>query len=157
MDIENLLYVVLAVVYILSKVMKARKKKQETGEEDVPQSTGRKPQVSFEDLLKEFGGGNQADEIDEVPELITKPKLDVSQGHLSDDEKRLIFQKSIDEAAINTSNVERTKELTFKGFETYQGASDDGFEFSDELREMLKEGDGGKKAIVLGEILNRKY
>ncbi len=157
MDIENIFYVILAVIYILSRVLKARKKPVLPDSVEEPETTSRKPKVSFEDLLKDFGNPDQSQQTEKIPEPIEATEIINKDEIRPDDESRNIFQKSIDEATKYSEKDEQTEVLQFKGLKPYEKDSDEENEFVKEIHEMLSSGEEGKKAIVLSEILNRKY
>ncbi len=164
MEFENYFYVLLAVIYILSRVLKNRRKvaQDETLMDKQPKQ-GKKP-VSFEDLLKQFGAEKEGEEIEKVErevvqevEEIEEPPREYKSIH-SDEEAKSIFEKSIKEAEL-ISEKEATAEnkaLAFKEFKPYQ-KKDESNEFANEIRELLQTPYGGKKAVILAEILNRKY
>ncbi len=160
MDLENLVYVVLAVIYFLSRVLKKRKEKPVEEQEEGSQPKQKRKPISFEDLLKEFG----ADQLDEKKEEAEEPEfeevedVDEYSSRRPDEEARTIFEKSIKDAELvaKTKEPEDDKKLVFKEFKAYQ-EEEDSNELVSEIKELLQSEDGGKKAIVLGEILNRKY
>ena len=162
MDFENFFYVILAVIYFLSRVLKGRKNvpKESQPDEEAPASSGKKP-VTFEDLLKEFGVDQEEEPKEaEEPQAIEEEATtkEETRPTYSDDESKAIFEKSIKEAekASRKSTAIGERKLTFKEFEPYQ-EEDDSNEFATEIKELLQESEGGKKAVVLSEILNRKY
>ncbi|MDA0194634.1 MAG: hypothetical protein O2887_03955 [Bacteroidetes bacterium] len=157
MDIENIFYVVLAVIYILSKVMKARKKPMLPDTVDEAESASERPKVTFEDLLKEFGNPEQPQKTEKIPEARQATEIINYDKIRPDNESREIFQKSIDEAAKYSGNNEEQEGTRLKGFKPYQNDLDEDNEFVEKIQEMLSSGEGGKKAVVLAEILNRKY
>lgn len=162
MDLENLVYVALAVIYFLSRVFKKRKQAPtESPEESSQPQPGKRP-VSFEDLLKEFGVDKgveeQKEEKDEVDDFQEEKETDEYRSRYEDEEAQSVYEKSIKEVELTSEKeeAESNKGLVFKEFKPYQ-EEDDSNEFASEIRELLQSEDGGKKAIVLGEILNRKY
>lgn len=161
MDFENYFYVILAIIYFLSRVLKGKKQAPEDESYDQPETTGKKP-VTFEDLLKEF---TEEKSVEPEPEVVVEEPVREVQDRrpksyrspYSDEESKSIFEKSIKEAEM-LSKEEKPAEnkLTFKEFKPYQEEEEvEGF--ATEIREMLQSGDGGKKAIILAEILNRRY
>lgn len=163
MDLENLLPLVLAAIYILSRVFKAKPKKDSPGKPARPRqspapdvvqhktSEQRKP-FSFEDLLKEFER-NLAGE-----ELVEEKPMPV---------EALEYKKP--EPAIAES--ERSPYFTYEGL-TYETIpekeeSKDSDEIPDyykpveveenEFIKMLREPNGARNAFVMSEIFNRKY
>ncbi|MEQ9423174.1 MAG: hypothetical protein RJQ09_02060 [Cyclobacteriaceae bacterium] len=163
MDFENVFYVILAIIYILSRVLKAKKQPEPTEtSDDQPTGKGSKP-VSFEDLLKEFGRTEEVESepVEEIKPVEKEEKRDHTPSYdrrFSDDEAKSIYEKSIAQAEKFEHEGEQPdgKPLIFKEFKPYAEESDKN-EFVEEIKDMFNEGDGGKKAIVLSEILNRKY
>lgn len=163
MDFENIVYVVLAVIYFVSRVMKKRKQvPSEQSQEEPEPSQGRKP-VSFEDLLKEFGVDKEQGEEKEVKETplekFEEIKEDVDEygSRYSDEEAQSAYEQSVKEAGL-LSEPEKKEDnrLVFEEFKPYQ-EEDDTNEVASEILELLEDEDGGKKAIILSEILNRRY
>ena len=164
MEFENFFYVILAVIYILSRVLRNRKKvaQDETLMDKQPKQG--KKRVTFEDLLKEFGVDQKDKEIKEVErevvqevEEIEEPPREYKSLH-SDEEAKSIFEKSIKEAELISEKEASAdkKALAFEEFKPYQ-QKDESNEFAIEIRELLQTPYGGKKAVILAEILNRKY
>ncbi len=146
----------------MSRVLKKRKQvPTETTEEGNQPPQGKRP-VSFEDLLKKFGVDQEVDdqkeEQGEVDDCQEEVEVDEYRSRYTDEEAQSIYEKSIKEARLisATEEAELDGKLEFKEFKPYQ-EEDDSNEFVSEIREILQSKDGGKKAIVLGEILNRKY
>ena len=162
MDFENIFYVILAVIYFLSRVFKKRKEVPPAESEGQEQQTGRKP-ISFEDLLKEFGVEEEEQkpqleeaEVEEEDARETQSIEEEYRSRYSDEEAQSIFEKSIKEAEEVKGEQVVNESLTFKEFKPYQEQKDSN-EFAEEINDLLQSEDGGKKAIVLAEILNRKY
>jgi len=159
MDFENFFYVILAVIYILSRVLKARKRQPKETYQEPETDTPKKP-VSFEDLLKGFGVDQEEDENE--PEPVVEEEQEENQGQYepqySDEESKSIFEKSIKEAEKVTdySQTEESKDLISKKFKPYQ-KEEDSDDFAEKIKDMLRSDEGSKKAIILSEILNRKY
>lgn len=162
MDIENYFYVILAVIYFLSRVLKGKKQIPQEDSYEEQESTGKKT-VTFEDLLKEFTDEKEV-EIEE-PEAVEEAPIEPVEDQrprsyrspYSDEETKSIFEKSIREAEnISQDEAGEENKLIFKEFKPYQ-EEDDTNEFATELKEMLQSADGGKKAIILSEILTRRY
>ncbi len=160
MDFENYFYVILAIIYFLSRVLKGKKQAPEDESYDQPETTGKKP-VTFEDLLKEF---TEDKSVEPEPEVVQESVREVEDSRpksyrspYSDEESKSIFEKSIKEAEMLSKGEEPAeKKLVFKEFKPYQ-EEEETTGFATEIREMLQSGDGGKKAIILAEILNRRY
>ncbi|MEQ8472162.1 MAG: hypothetical protein RIC35_13305 [Marinoscillum sp.] len=156
-----------------------KKKKQEDQPSNPDNNTqptqgrSRKP-VTFEELLKEFTEGREPqEEEEETPErkpveatqLVKERKWqeenkpeEYEEGvtrRFSDDESRRIYQESIQRA--EGSKIEFKRDEHFKS--KLQRAEDEGEgnDIAAEIKDMLQDRSQAQKAIVLSEILNRKY
>ncbi len=152
----------------------------EDDDADDQPSTTNAPPTSFEDLLRELTTGGQTPQPVQTPPVQEAKRgfefpsdgsnyEDVHDewedkniatydegGHtrlFSDEETKNIYQDSIRLAHSKEDHLAETKSR-FKEFEIQE---EDNSAFRDEIVDMLKDQEGAKKAIILGEILNRKY
>ena len=174
-NLENYLYLLFAVIYIISRIIKARNKQSDTkskqpqkarpiGQQPASAQTQNPPKpkksFTFEDILKEFEKNLAGPEEEEF-------------GH----EKPLPV-KEIQHEKPTPVKVNQQK-TTPNPYEAYQGAK--GKSMLDEVEEdhkssfarsekysirenivneyveMLQDPEGFKNAVVLSEIINRKY
>ena len=189
---EYLFYIVFGLIYILTRGIRKRKKNvppPKSGHKPVDQGNGHpaeKPQLSFEELLKELTGRTtktqpepvkEADlepEPEPEPELKPKPKpkpvpepeyktkslvSETKPLPSFDDEKiRKIYERpTTDKKRKTVSEIaaeqKETNSFRFKAFELKEFDN----KFAAELKKMLQNPEDAKKAIVLAEIINRKY
>lgn len=165
MDIESLIPLLFAAIYIISRILKAKPKKDAPGSPARPQQ-GQQPvsntsqpkqkkAFSFEDILKEFEKSLATDEYEEEKPLPVK---------------EIRYEKP-------SKPVPVYKEPEPSIYHTYEGLTYDMIKPSDEKTEefdrninysikeqfvsdyikMLREPDGARNAIVLSEIINKKY
>lgn len=168
-NIETYLYIALAVIYILSRVLKARKQNAPT--RPVPPKSQSKPTAStqqqprprkafsFEDILKEFEKNLVGEEFTDekampVEEIdYEKPKAKISKKV----EQDLVVNPYQAYEGASYESPDYNKELLmhedFSRNENFSIAKD----ISNQYMEMLRDPEGFKNAIVLSEIINRKY
>jgi hypothetical protein len=164
-NLENYFYILFAVIYIISRIIKARSKQkkstpQQQGQRRA-QPTGQQQQkpkktFSFEDILKEFEK-NLAGEEEEVAHEKPLPVKEIKhekpapapvKSYKNKPNKYESYQgKSIKE------EIELERNTAFLRSENYSITDD----VASEYVKMLQDPDGFKNAIVLSEIINRKY
>ena len=84
-----------------------------------------------------------------VPEISKEP---VRQ--FADDESRRIYEESIKQAEVPVEEEVKSKKPILA---TNRKEDVEENEFAKEIRSMLQNTDSARKAVVLGEILTRKY
>jgi hypothetical protein len=170
-NIENYLYILFALIYIISRVIKARSKQKQQGSPKQPQQQTpvskpvqqqnqppRKKAFSFEDILKEFEKNLAGEEESayekplpvkeikyEKPRPI--PVKEVEKKPNPYDAYKSTSYKSIKE------EIESDRKSSFTRSENYSIKDD----VAGEYVKMLQDPQGFKNAIVLSEIINRKY
>jgi hypothetical protein len=117
-------------------------------------STGKK-QMSFEELLKEFTEGPSQEVVEQK---IEEPHYDEVKYH-DDDEIQKIYNKSIAQTKKYNDkfDAEEHDERHSGNFSHFKGYAEDEEEEESEYAALLQDGESAKRAIILGEILNRKY
>ncbi len=171
-DIQFWLYLAFAAIYFITRMMKKKNAPEPTqGDEREPVHTERRNKpVSFEDLLKEFTEGKQEPER-EVPEPVEarqlvkerewveqqKPK-EFEEGRtrrFADEESRRVYQESIKLA--EGADLEFKRDEHFKSKMQREQDEGDGQSLGADIKSMLQDTNSAKKAVILSEILNRKY
>lgn len=174
-NIQFWIYIAFAVIYFISKSLKQSKKKEaeqqrnfsplET-EEDAP-----KP-VSFEDLLEEITGRKTLNQPPSKPNWDKEQEVVANRGgsqdtraferegserKFSDEESKKVYEESIKLASTYAKYDEPQVDslAKWKKLAAVQNHNPTGI--AAEIREMLADANGAKKAIILSEILNRKY
>ncbi|MEQ8711521.1 MAG: hypothetical protein RIC80_00800 [Cyclobacteriaceae bacterium] len=179
-DFQTILYIVVGIIYFLSRALKKKKppvKPSRPGqdtEDDTPQTTASKP-LTFEELLREFTEGKQPEEEEQrspIPPPTPEPArrstspmtyrqeedddeiLEPAKRRFSDEDSKRIYEASI-------RSVEKMKEEEFEDtqyhFKQYEDHRDEETTLGAEVADMLRDADGARKAIILSEILTRKY
>lgn len=157
-NIQNWIYLILGAIYFLSKLRK--KNKSEAPESQDKGSTVKKKIKTFEELLGEFTGLNALDKSENEEVIVTEnekmvqvePENTIIQNSISEDKtpepaSELTFPKI---ASLN-------KNQHFKEFEIEDSQSRPKQITAREIRKEFKSPRGLKKAIILSEILKRKY
>lgn len=156
-DIKVLLYIVFGVIYVISRIMKSRKKQQNPASPS-EESNNKVPEkeVSFEDLLKEFTQEKPQEPVVQYEEPITneEPPLEETQWAGSDEEATSVYEDSI-KAAESVSMKEQGHSHHLERFGVFEEEEED--TFLADLRMDLQETDGLKKALIYKEILDRKH
>jgi hypothetical protein len=156
-DFKVLLYVIFGVIWLISRVMKSRKKQQAQREQSEDSYEEPQKEVSFEDLLKEFTQGGQSEETVseyEEPVKYEEPVIEESTWAGSDEEVTSIYEKSI-RAAEAQDMADQGHNHHLQRFDVFEEEEED--TFLADLSAELKEDDGLKKAIIYKEILDRKH
>jgi len=188
--LENYLYLVFALIYIISRILKAKSKPAERPSQPTknpnrpvfetvnkPQPTPKKT-MSFEDILKEFEK-NISGMPEETPVPVPEPRKQITFNEkINPPNEAYETYEGVDYEDVNYDRPSYESEryetkayenADFKYESSYDLSLDKRIEFlrsenyaiqSDlrsEFIRMLREPNGAKNAIVLGEIINRKY
>ncbi|MEM7550459.1 MAG: hypothetical protein AAF363_12325 [Bacteroidota bacterium] len=162
-DIGNIVYIVFLVIYLLSRAFKKKKPKQPpTANPDAYEQTESQPtqrpkkQLTFEEMLREFTEGAPPEE----PEVLDEPVPEPTPRQYDDQSISEKYQSSIDQAkkfkTIDEQVELERKPLVFDEFDAYD-IKEDGPSIADEVRESLQNLDDARKAIILKEVLDRKF
>lgn len=180
-NIQFWLYLGFGLIYFITRQMKKKKKQAEearTGEQ--PTEKPFKKPVTFDELLKEFTQEPEeetpVDDYAEQQRRIEEARKEqeeaslrrreneekkrlIEQDHTSrrfaDEESRMIYEKSIAQAEGADLKFERDEH--FKTAVNIKDKEEEEDTFGSEILSMLQDADQAKKAVVLSEILNRKY
>ncbi len=158
-DFKGLLYLVFGAIYVISRIMKSRKKKelqQQGGAEESYQAPEK--EVSFEDLLKEFTQGKQEEPVIQHEELSRneEPIVEESRWTGSDEEVTSVYERSIREAETEPVDMtDQGHDHHLQRFAAFEEEEEDTF-LADLSAELQEEG-GLKKALIYKEILDRKH
>lgn len=175
-DFQTILYIVVGIIYFLSRALKKKKppvKPSRSGEDfddEAQESTPPKP-LTFEELLREFTEGKEAEEerpARPAPVPVKRSSsqmtaraeedddeiLEPAKRRFADDESRKIYEASVRTAENLKTDVSTQPEYGFKRYEDHR---DEVPSLGAEVAEMLQDADGARKAVILSEILNRKY
>jgi len=169
-NIENYLYVLFAVIYIISRIIKARSKQQRQQQQQ-PQRQAqtskpiqqqnqpqRKKAFSFEDILKEFEKNLAGEE--EFAHEKPLPVKEIKHEKPSPVPVKQVEEKPNPYNSYQGSSyksikeeIELDKKLTFVRSENYAIEEN----IASQYVQMLQDPEGFKNAVVLSEIINRKY
>ncbi len=181
-DFQFIIYLIIGAIYIISRALKGKNKNNQPQQRPPrrPQQTQNKPQSqsqppkSFEDILAEFGKRMEEQIQPEVIEVqeekpivqqAPKPKAQPAfeEGRtrrFADEESRRIYEEAIvrsEGADLKFEANQKYKTDSLKmGFSAYDKEKEEN-EFAKEIRESLSDSDSAKKAVILSEILNRRY
>ncbi|UZD23437.1 hypothetical protein [Algoriphagus halophytocola] len=177
MDLGNIVYIVAVLAYFIYQATKGKKRNQEADSEPMTDESSGKP-TSFEDLLREIREAQQPKSHKKPAPArnIEQPKPEESYPWRDDEpeekyqqewkKKKLIYEAepADDEIQYYSGAFEQTKsELskTSKGvpeIPTAKQAKDEkSYQASSKYARMLKNPQGIRDAVVMKEILDRKY
>ena len=154
-NIQIILYIIFVLFAIVSRLLKSNKAKpapkslgREEGESH--QENSRKRQMSFEELLREFT------EEKEVPPEVQDVSKPVHEA-IDDDEVRRVYERSIRDSEKYDERHANDDRHTgnFQHFAHYSEADTE--ESQSEFARLLSDGDEVRKAVIMKEILDRKY
>lgn len=172
-DIQFWLYLLFAVIYFVSRALKKKDpkktEKRTASRNSTPEERPQRKPVSFEELLQEFTEGRKPEveepEYEEEPayeQRIEEPKREeepvFEEGitrRFSDVESKRIYEESIAKAEGAEIAFQHDDDFKSKLQRTADKEQSSGV--AQEIRDMLQNPNDARKAIVLGEILNRKY
>ena len=157
-NIQNWIYLILGAIYFLSKLRK--KNKSVAPESQDNGSTMKKKVKTFEELLGEFTGLNALDKVDNEEVTVTK-----NEKMANVETENTIIQNSISKDQIPEPVSELTfpkiaplnKNQHFKEYEMKDSQDRPRQITAREIRKEFKSPKGLKKAIILSEILKKKY
>ena len=178
-DIQFWIYLLFGAIYFITRMFK--KNNKDATPRKAPRPTGTQPSdrpnkpVSFEDLLKEFTEG-KSEEEDEVEEEQPEPvearqilqerrwqeenKPDFSnEGNnrrFSDEDSKRIYEESIKRAEGSKLDFERDDHFRLK-FKDRDEEEEETSDLAGEISGMLQNPEDARKAVILSEILTRKY
>ena len=179
-DIQFWVYLLFGLLYIITRALRKKRTEDQAppaeGEGERPR---RREAKSFEELLREFTEAGA--EREEAEQPTTRPastpvsrrvseeqqrskrrrsefEREGETRHFADDESRRVYEESIRQAEGADLSYERDEH--FKISRSLQSKSREQrpeTQTAREVRGMLSSPDSAKKAIILAEILNRKY
>lgn len=177
-DLELYIYIALALIYFLSRAFRSKKPQgppRQSGKRqpvtDNEQSSSGEKSVTFEDLLKEFMGQKE-EEIPAVPEEIISDEIsgekkahDLTESYAEPTYPTYeeTAYKSYEEVYSNTGDLKTLDEQVSlnlpgrKRFDKYKIQEQENIHAASRFREILQNRNSVKDAIILKEILDRKY
>jgi hypothetical protein len=177
-DLELYIYIALALIYFFSRAFRKKKRvkppqsTQRTSSDDAQRPAARteKP-LTFEDLLREFTGQKEekafeGEEIIEMGEdVLNDQRYDYTEDNLSDtntgyNQDTYKNYEEIYGSSKNLKTLDEQVSLDTRGrkrFDTYKIKESENIHVAQRFREILKNKNTVKDAIILKEILDRKY
>ncbi|MEL7002474.1 MAG: hypothetical protein AAFN93_07035 [Bacteroidota bacterium] len=156
-NIQIILYIVFIAIALLSRLLKAKKPEPKRPVQD-PSDTSEP--ISFEDLLKEFTGEKPRTEtvLEEADQSLEYVDYETEERHY-DDDRALETYRTATAGADKFKTLDQQVELNvdrplFGHFDEYDDEEETN---TNDLVTMLKDEDGIRKAVILSEILKRKY
>mgnify|MGYP001552152112 CR=1 FL=1 len=177
-DLELYIYIALGVIYFLSRAFRKKKpaappqnQRNADSRSDYDQTSQKEKPVSFEDLLREFTGQKEKPVYDYEEENEGPDETYNEDNYYQEEEQNKeeyeteeeLEYKSYDEVYnvnkdLKTLDEQVDLELTKKKrFEEYKIEKGVNIHTAKRFRELLQNKDSIKDAIILKEILDRKY
>ncbi len=164
-DFKYILYIIFFVIYILAKTLKKSKSKQspKSPRPKIDEETHEaEPTITFEDIFRGLTNDKKKEEPEPV-EVVNEVE-EFESNYPSDDEIQEVYKESLIQAeksktqeqiVRDNAKKKRTAPLKSEKFAAYE--VEEITSLASELGEMLKNPEDARKAIVLREILDRKY
>ena len=161
-DFKIILYIVIFVIYILAKTLKKSPSKQspKRPRPKIDAEAHEAEPMTFEDIFRELN----VDKKKEKPVKVKNEVEELESSYPSDDEIQEVYKESLIQAeksktqeqiVRDNAKKKRTAALKYDKFSAYEVKEITSL--ASELGEMLKNPEDARKAIVLKEILDRKY
>ena len=144
-DFKTIIYIIFVIIWILSRVLRKKKPKAQTPA-GAPPPTKPSRDVTFEDLLREFGA--------DIPKQEKAPKPEPQPVLVSEREKEPPYRHSIEsvEQFDPYLNVDEKEKLKFERSEHYKIQQQE-----NNFAQKLSNPENIVDAIIFNEILKRKY
>jgi hypothetical protein len=168
-NIENYLYLLFAVIYIVSRIMKARSKQKQVNAPSKQQQQSAVPKArpepkkafSFEDILKEFEKNLGGEELyEEKPEPVLEQAYETPKPapvptpeprpSIYETYEGMTYESTPDYEDSESADKEKS---FFGGYNAYKTEKSVACEFG----EKLMSPNGFREAFIMSEIINRKY
>lgn len=170
-DIKIWLYLGFGLIYFIVKQMGKKKSAEDASPEEVQemQRPQRKP-MTFDELLREFTQEKSMEErevlVDDyaeeqqqkaiIEEIKPVPKSDELQRHFADEESRKVYENSIKQAEGFDLKFEKDEHFKTK-VKSKSNEEEVENSFLNEILESFQDPNQAKKAVVISEILNKRY
>jgi len=164
-DFKILLYIIFFVIYILAKTLKKSKSKQSPKRPRPKidaETQEAEPTMTFEDIFRGLTNDKKKEKPEPV-EVINEIE-EFESNYPSDDEIQEVYKESLRQAEksktleqIVYDNAKEKRVAIQEHEESTRRDVEERFTLASELGEMLKNPEDARKAIVLKEILDRKY
>jgi len=164
-DFKIILYIVFFIIYILAKTLKKSPSKQ-SPKKPRPKIDAEaheaEPTITFENMFRELTDSKKKDQPE--PSEVIKEVKEFDSEYPSDDEIQEVYKESVIQADKSKTLEEIVREKAKRKrppveesdrFSAYKIV--ERLTLASELGEMLKNPEDARKAMVLREILDRKY
>ncbi len=158
-DIQTILYIAIGVIYLLARVLKRKKPAPPPSQdaeqipqvEHTPKTPERKKPLSFEQVIREISGQAATREPEPKPE----PEIQISDSDAQSTYKKSIkAAKRVKKRKIGDIKIPSARIGLFQNYDTEEKGRN---YLAEEIARSLKNNRDIKKAIVINEILTRKY
>ncbi len=177
-DLQIYIYIALAAIYFLSRAFKGKKSKQSPGKlpdsdqyNDQPEDQSQRERpISFEDLLREFSGQKEKRELEKYEEADVEEIIDYEEEIVPEEIKQPSYaayndpgygkyaETSQEKNKYKTLSEEiEIEELNKERFIEYKRDENTSSNNASRIRKFLQDKDSIKDAIILKEVLDRKY
>ncbi len=173
-NIQFWIYVIFAVIYFLSRSLRKKPAENQQKRPRSPLETDEGPRrqpASFEELLEEITGRQtlkepprEVEEEESFTPVTPKkkepapPPFDEGRTRrFSDEESRRIYEESIKNAEGFDLDYKPDAKFASRKVLRATAEEEEVNEFASEIRSTLQNPESAKKAIILAEIINRKY
>ena len=169
-DLELYIYIALGVIYFLSRAFRKKKsvtpqqnKRNADSAQDYDEDTRTEKTVTFEDLLREFTGQKEESKYEYEEEVEEPDSSYVEESPREYAATEEVEYKSYDEVYnVNKDlktldeqvNLEATGKKRFEEYKIEEGVN---VHTANRFRELLRNKDSIRDAIILKEILDRRY
>jgi len=164
-SLQVIIYIVFLAIYIISRALKSKKKplpSKPREEIHGDTETEEAPPLSFEDILRELTTGQKSQRREPLPQKSKVPdkrEYEFNDDVPDDDEIQEVYEESVRKAKAYKTIDEIVElddtSLVFKEYEKEK--EEDRNPFAREIRSMLQNPEDARKAIILKEILDRKF
>jgi len=174
-DIQFWVYILFGLIYFITRSFGKKKQKKQPQNSSRPQPRKRQGSkeseerpLTFEELLKEVTGQSslpnrgeeeepEFEEIEEEVEYkpLVTPEEEGRKRSFADAESKKIYEESIKRAQSSSEPIEFERDIHF--LKNHGEENQEESEIVKDIKRTLQNPSEARKAIILSEILNRKY
>ena len=165
MDKEIIFYILFLIIAILGRLLGGKKNRKQVNQPQQSSGESDEPVKTFEELLEEFTSQKRdrrsrrdIEATDMPASAESRRRKKVAQELIEEEEEQTPFSfespdklRSLDEL-VDIDEVQTRSRLQSPEEEVVKPVQEDS-----SIRSMLQNPEDARKAIILGEILNRKY
>lgn len=158
-NLDVILYIVFGIIWLVARLLKGKDKKQRefSSGEGTAEASGTsqpkpKKQLTFEDILRQLGDFDEETDVQETP-VVKEPAVQKPVAKAVSPYEEYNQASNLEERARQNSELHSVMdEGDAVKFEDYKVKKS-----KNKYAKLLKSKDGIKNAIILSEIINRKY